>query len=220
MGISPKSTKTAASTVGIEFNNPPILAVVYAARSRAFLKFPSLRTTIKMLVQNPPISRSSTWVSGTLRWLRRFCPDVFTVGSDDAHALVKQSCWDRFNHSSGSRTLQRFLENRFDTTTDFLAIGLRYPRLSKGFSWLSRIRVGGFWTARQLATIGYLDRRYLSECPICDCIVPSGETINHVLVGCARWADIRARYLGSLLQRGDATNFLALDVVQKTKVSR
>jgi hypothetical protein len=30
--ISPKSTKTAASTVEIEFNNPPILAVVYGQK--------------------------------------------------------------------------------------------------------------------------------------------------------------------------------------------
>jgi hypothetical protein len=122
--------------------------------------------------------------------------------------LVKQSCWNRFNKSRASRTLQHYLDSRFDLTNNFLNIGLRYPRLSKGFNWLSRLRVGAFWTARQLARIGYLDQRYLTECPICGSELPSGESVNHMLLGCPRWNEFRDQFLSDLLGRWDTTNLL------------
>ncbi|PVV04299.1 hypothetical protein BB560_001206 [Smittium megazygosporum] len=45
-------------------------------RERAYFKYPSLRTWISDLVKQPIRSQTSTWVTGTARWMKRYCQTV------------------------------------------------------------------------------------------------------------------------------------------------
>ncbi|PVV01414.1 hypothetical protein BB560_004167, partial [Smittium megazygosporum] len=45
-------------------------------RERAYFKYPTLRTWISDLVKQPIRSQTSTWVTGTARWMKRYCQTV------------------------------------------------------------------------------------------------------------------------------------------------
>ncbi|PVU97148.1 hypothetical protein BB561_000739 [Smittium simulii] len=54
-----------------------------------------------------------------------------------------------------------------------------------------------YWTARRYAKSGFIENRFIEECPFCRNIAP--ETIEHILLECSRWqalrADILAQYI-------------------------
>ncbi|PVU87687.1 hypothetical protein BB561_006223, partial [Smittium simulii] len=53
------------------------------------------------------------------------------------------------------------------------------------------------YTARRYAKSGFIEKRFIEECPFCRNIAP--ETIEHMLLKCSRWqalrADILAQYI-------------------------
>jgi hypothetical protein len=52
-------------------------------------------------------------------------------------------------------------------TQAYMWLGVRYPQLSRGFHWLTRLRLGSFWTAKRLARIGWLVDEFRTKCPFC-----------------------------------------------------
>ena len=80
-------------------------------------------------------------------------------------------------------------------TPAYVWLGVRYPQLSRGFHWLTRLRLGSFWTAKRLARIGWLVDEFRTKCPFCG-LVGTGEDEAHFLLICARWNDARDKHLG------------------------
>lgn len=200
--ISAKSSITSTCTLSLELGIPPIHITVTAARARAYRKYPRLRTTIASLFQNKPKGLGSqTWISGSYMWLCRFCPESLQqdLSPTDAHALVKERSMSRYRATAKSKTTKTHIESNFEKTNDYLKVAPHYPSLSRGFNWLSRLRVGAFWTARRYCKIGWLPQQYLTLCPFCNS-EGSGETVEHMLLSCSRWNRERSRHITRPLQ--------------------
>jgi hypothetical protein len=200
-----RSTLVSNGVLGLEFGIPPVTAMVSAARARGFTKYHRLRTLISLLVQSPVSSRNAkhTWVTGSRRWLKRFCPDVLTAhvpgqAAEQAAALtptgvsirVKKTVWARVNRSSGSSTARIYGEGGYDVTSGYLWEALQYPLEPLGIHWLTKARVNALWTARSYARIRWLPEEYRTRCPFCN-LGDHGETLGHLLVECPRWDEQR-----------------------------
>lgn len=197
--LKPRCSITSSGTLGLEFGIDSIHAMASSARSRAYVKYPTLRTTIADLMMAPPVSRKRTWVTGSRMWLRRYCPLVIVEqqSSKVVANLVRESVRNR--GIKNSITAVRYCDNGFEQSKAYLKYSCRYTSLSSGVHWLCRLRVNAFWTVTALQKIGWLPDRFSSLCPFCN-IVSTGETIEHLLTVCRRWRTQRNRYLGMLLR--------------------
>ena len=199
-GLKITSSCTSTATLALEFGIIPLAAITSAARTRAYLKYPTLRTYIADLVQAPMSNRKKTWVSGTPLWLRRYHNDALLCGSPTTAAdLVKSRLCDKL--SRGGITSERYRECQLSQSVQYLSVAYQYPNIVKGIWWLTRMRVSAFWTAVAFERIGWLPNRYRNRCPFCN-MVGTGETIEHLLMVCPQWADHRRQYLGSLINIG------------------
>jgi hypothetical protein len=111
---------------------------------------------------------------------------------------VKSLVWDRFN-SCGGVSFSRYSESNMKETSHYLKIAIRFPSLARGFHWLSRIRLGCFWTTHRLAQIGWVSSEFKDKCPFCLGYSSGGEDIMHFLLICPRWAQVRNTYLDPLV---------------------
>jgi hypothetical protein len=71
-GVGAKGPGVATSPQLWELGIAPIEATAAAARTRAFLKPPTLNPCTSDLDSQPGRVRPSTWTYGTVRWLDRF----------------------------------------------------------------------------------------------------------------------------------------------------
>jgi exonuclease III len=196
MKLGPKNSSTSTALLGVEFNIPTVYAAVCAARARGYRKYAGLRTTISELVRRPMVSRKRTWVSATRFWLRRFCPEALTAETAEAASrLVCGMVWFRMNRRAESKSLETYGTYAMVDTQAYLWLGVRYPHLSRGFHWLTRLRLGSFWSAKRLARIGWLAAEFRTKCPFCG-EMGTGEDEAHFLLVCTRWNDARLRHLG------------------------
>jgi exonuclease III len=191
---------TSSSALGLEFDVAPLAATTSAARTRGFLKYRSLRTYIADLVASPPTTRNWTWVSGSRRWLQRYCATALQVQPIcDAVDSVKNIITTK--HQQGSTVAERYMRWRLDQSRQYLKEVHRFPSDCKGLLWLTRLRVNAFWSARAFQKIRWLPEEYDSLCPFCN-LHGSGETIEHFLATCSKWHAERRLYLGHLLDMG------------------
>lgn len=195
VGLRSKSCVTSPITISSELQIPSIMAVVSAARTRAFLKFPHLRTVISELMVSSPVCRKRTWVTGTQMWIRRFCPEAELIPNPSQGAVtVKNQLSDRLitsNHDC--MTLVRYNAYGYYKTRHYLKHATRYPALAKGITWLCRFRIGSIWTSDRLVKIKVLPNRYVNRCPCCNAF--GVETYEHILLQCIKWNAERADYL-------------------------
>ena len=209
-GLSPKST---VSNVALwrEFGVRPICALAAARRARAYQKCRNLRTWASALTIHPYRARKWTWMSGTVRWLRRYLPRLHpseTLQETDAW-------WDLTpkglkNATQGavalreetlgirrSKTAKRYTEADFDKKR-VVSLRMACPAaFSVGLSYLVQCRVNGVWWGRRLAHAGLIHERYRSVCPCCQ--QQSPETMEHALLECSRWDAYRVN-IGGLIQ--------------------
>ncbi|PVU91745.1 hypothetical protein BB561_004232 [Smittium simulii] len=59
-----------------------------------------------------------------------------------------------------------------------------YPELKTHINYVFKIRNRTYWTARRYAKSGFIEKRFIEECPFCRNIAP--ETIEHMLIECSR----------------------------------
>jgi hypothetical protein len=65
---------TDPTTASLEFNIPPVAAVMAAGRARAYAKFPSSKTQVTQIypaIMHNPLRRDQSWAEDTERWLRQ-----------------------------------------------------------------------------------------------------------------------------------------------------
>ncbi|PVU93119.1 hypothetical protein BB561_003449 [Smittium simulii] len=66
------------------------------------------------------------------------------------------------------------------TSCNWMGLELVYPELKKHINYVFKIRNGTYWTARRYAKSGFIEKKYIEECPFCRNIAP--ETIEHMLL--------------------------------------
>ncbi|PVU86784.1 hypothetical protein BB561_006554 [Smittium simulii] len=104
-----------------------------------------------------------------------------------------------FGKWSGSRTWISDLikcpyKNRCDTwagtSCNWMGLELVYPELKTHINYVFKIRNGTYWTARRYAKSGFIEKRFIEECPFCRNIAP--ETIEHVLLELSGYKGMRS----------------------------
>lgn len=223
--LGDRSSLTSTATLGVELGVPPIASMTAAARARAYVKYPTVRTVVSLLARNPPVrsGRRQTWLTGSRMWLRRYSPEVIAGVEDrqDPEMLalapstvarqVRQIVWTRTNRASGGQGLQRYMSCAFDETRDYIGEAVRFPADAMGVHWLLRARVDSIWTGHQYARIRWLPEEYKVRCPFCD-VGHHGETLSHMLVACPRWQESRQVLLQTMID--EARQHLEVDPVR------
>jgi hypothetical protein len=117
VGVGAKAHGVATTPLLRGLGIAPTEAMAVAARTRAFLKAPTLNTCISNLVRQPSRMRPNTCTYGTVRWLDRFArtsaelaqnvrvpPAWWSLQPRVASNLVKAAVWGRFETSSPTCT--------------------------------------------------------------------------------------------------------------------
>lgn len=194
------SSITATSTLNLEFGIDPLAITAAAARTRGYFKYFTLRTYIADLMKSPPCTRKWTWVTGSSKWLRRYCVEALEVSSSDAAITAVKAALDS-QLRKGSKTTERYLDSQLDKSVVYLKRTAKYPDYQRGIFWLTRLRVNAFWTAKAFQKIKWLPDVFRYVCPFCN-QNGSGETIEHLLSHCASWHDERRECIGELIDMG------------------
>ncbi|PVU96745.1 hypothetical protein BB561_000983 [Smittium simulii] len=66
------------------------------------------------------------------------------------------------------------------TSCNWMGLKLVYPELKTHIKYMFKIRNGTYWTAQRYAKSGFIEKKYIEECPFCRKI--SLETIEHMLL--------------------------------------
>ncbi|PVU88199.1 hypothetical protein BB561_005971 [Smittium simulii] len=82
-----------------------------------------------------------------------------------------------FESSSPSSTLA---DTEAGTSCNWMGLELVYPELKTHINYVFKIRNGTYWTARRYAKSGFIEKRFIEECPFCRNIAP--ETIENILL--------------------------------------
>jgi hypothetical protein len=195
-GCRSRNVLCAARVLWIEMGVPPLAALMAGARLRGYTKWPNSLSWIGVLRQNPPpAARTVTWVSGTLRWIRRWCPTLnygdAVIGPERsprmwAH-LVMQVTAERLilDPANKPRSLNEYLERQLELTRGYIKHARAFPSLARGVGLLLQMRAGCFWTAFLAARSKVAPGIWLRRCPGCLEDVP--ETVEHFLWECPRW---------------------------------
>jgi hypothetical protein len=199
------SNVLSAEVASCEFDIPPISAIVAGLRTRALLKYPTLRTVVAQLVQHATQlgSAKHSWTKGGRIWLKRYGGPGFlmTLTPTEGSTLVRTNTWNRHQDHSTAVTLHHYLRSHFFQSSAYLKRTLWYPNDSVGVQWLTKARLGVLWPTRRYARIGLVrGDPWLQRCPFCNEESLQGETVEHLFVVCPTWLPERREFLWSALE--------------------
>ncbi|PVU93505.1 hypothetical protein BB561_003249 [Smittium simulii] len=161
------------------------------ARTRAFGKWTSLRTWISDLIKCPYKHRCDTWVSGCTRWAKKYNGNINKIKN------TSETLNNRQKKNDKSQISKWIADTEAGTSCNWMGLELVYPELKTHINYVFKIRNGTYWTARRYAKSGFIEKRFIEECPFCRNIAP--ETIEHIHFKCSRWqalqVDILAQYI-------------------------
>jgi len=154
-----------------------------------------LETLISWLVQFRSKSRKRTWVSGSSAWLNRTYPGWRKYEKKPKSLALKlvRFLWKKYDYSNctSSKSAEDYHKYNLSSSAPWVKFVPCSINLTTGVTALSKIRTGSFWTAKRLARIGYLPRRYISECPFCG-MKNGGEDLVHFFLNCSAWQEERS----------------------------
>jgi exonuclease III len=181
----------------LETQSPSIHALASARRCRALAKFPTLSSWIRVLMAHPLGGRTSTWLSGGLRWRKRFVQKQAAQSPESAAAWYQECIQQVTNREvglavdSGPLAAYEYVSYGLHETASWVRKVDYDPAASWGAISLLRLRMGCYWTSRKLARCQLLPQRFLHECPMCGEAEP--ETVPHIILRCAAWETVRQR---------------------------
>jgi hypothetical protein len=188
---SPKSKNSiyGANALYDEFKVPPIAASAAVAMCRALDKYRTLATFVPEVLSVPQ-SRPGTlyWASLVRRWVSRFRIDLASksLKSDVLHLLR-----ERATKTDSTLSWAQALNARYISTRSFHLVGLLYPQLSQGFTWVIRLRLNAVWTGYRAASAGLIPPFYRAHCVACCAPVQPTAHIAHLLFDCRKFYAIR-----------------------------
>ncbi|PVU86387.1 hypothetical protein BB561_006722, partial [Smittium simulii] len=135
---------------------------------------------------------SSTWVSGTLRWQKKYNA---TIEQGATRATIEA----RNVRNDRSRISSWLNKHKMQNSSNWISLQLLYPELRIGLNIIGKIRTGAYWTTERLAKSHLISKIYREKCPCCNVNVP--ENIEHILIDCKRWAAVRSETIGQFIPR-------------------
>lgn len=225
MGSREKNTSISVGALWRELGIPPVSAMAAGRKARAFKKYGSLRTWVRVMFQYP-IDSTSVWRGSTQSWLKKYyegpvskgiSADCMGSGSDEGMTYSKRVMrvvWARKEGKRMCTSLKQYLEYGFGDTvwSSMRAIPMvavaDQVRLGRGLRMLSLCRMGAFPTAARMAkswkgckTPPPLPEEFQTKCPCCGQRVEGGETVEHIILACSRWQEQRGSYIEPLMSR-------------------
>jgi exonuclease III len=192
VGSSSKNTIFSVLALRRELDIESVHELVMHARTRAYFKFPNLKTWIANLVEQPAEQRKHGWVKGTQIWLRRY-PKVDLKGSaQEASGKLKEYFKTIEERSEQARALAyvNYCSSGYIGTRTYIAKGAETPRLARGINWLTRARVGAIWTTKRAAQATLIPRDWGDKCPACEGEIDVPE-MEHVILNCPTYSKER-----------------------------
>jgi exonuclease III len=200
-----------------EMRMKPICAIAAGRRARAYSKCFGLKTWINQLVKKPLRIQKWTWVTGTTRWVSRFCKRHSPLPLADweewwhwephvCRAKVEEAVMIRefgIRDADGYRARP---ETREYTRMEYVRQPLVRarvpydPALVTGLTWISRFRIKTVATTAQMFAWGKLTPYWTTRCPCCNALEQQ-EDAAHLFFECSRWHTHRQKYLGSLVRQ-------------------
>ncbi|PVU85226.1 hypothetical protein BB561_006973, partial [Smittium simulii] len=109
--------------------------------------------------------------------------------------------FEKFEHgqkkNDKSQISKWIADTEAGTSCNWMGLELVYPELKTHINYVFKIRNGTYWTARRYAKSGFIEKRFIEECPFCRNIAP--EKIEYMLLEYSWWqalrADILAQYI-------------------------
>lgn len=190
-----------------------IAATVASRRTRAYLKFPSLKTWIAVLLNNPLRLNQKNWLTITEMWLNRQVKagvgasknkqghlQDFTKTKMQSMRLVRDTVqhstrvqWTKtapglvnYYASNYNSLYQNPVKSRVRDTW--------VPYFGSGLCMVSLMRGNGYPTYRRLFSAKLVQR---ARCPFCES--DRSETRAHLLLHCSAWSEERERYIRKLI---------------------
>ena len=191
VGMTQSSHSTSFNTLSVELNIPTMIAVTSAARVRAFYKYQNSKTIIGILVHNTVKGRN--WVSETTNWVKKRCPECTGL-------CPKKVVLNYFNRKlicQRSVTLDNYLNLELNCSRSLIEDSNKYVNIAKGVQYLTKIRIGAFWTCPKLVKIGWINNLWQDTCPCC--LHNEPESIYHIVLECSTWIQQRNDYLLNLI---------------------
>ncbi|PVU87399.1 hypothetical protein BB561_006355, partial [Smittium simulii] len=93
------------------------------------------------------------------------------------YKLAKRS---KLKKNDKSQISKWIADTEADTSCNWMGLELVYPELKTHINYVFKIRNGTYRTARRYAKSGFIEKRFIEECPFCRNIAP--ETIEHILL--------------------------------------
>ncbi|OMJ22903.1 putative RNA-directed DNA polymerase from transposon BS [Smittium culicis] len=190
---------TALSRLRSEMKIDDIFTRASVARERGHNKWTTSKTWITELINKPFKNRLDTWVSGTVRWKKRFLKGA-------GNNTTAQALRARKIRNDHSKITQWVIKNNLGLTSNWMGLELAYPEQARGIRLLAKVRMGAFMTAQSLANSRFISEDYKLKCPFCN--VSEAETVEHMLLRCQKWNSQRSNCIGTFI--GDNTANLNL----------
>lgn len=207
LGLTWGNRRTCLAVMCAELGIPPLYAHFAAYRARLYIKIPSMRTFVRLILLFPLkggiVRQGRPWSQSTRIWLQRYCPSVLDLHPSKSK-LAGQMVRDELTNyvwRDGSSLLNRtqsafrYKTHSFFETCDYVRLASQFPDLAIGVMTLAQMRCNAFWTASALNSIGFIVGDWKNKCPCCELPIIGGETYKHILVQCAKWRDERSEML-------------------------
>jgi exonuclease III len=203
-----KNTVFAHTCLLVELGLKPFHQMVIEARVRLYYKSRLLQTWPALLLEGGSTQAKWTWKKGTEIWLKSYVKaDVGTCDYAETTRLVRQYFADKVlkelrNTSAG----RQYCKWELSKTRAYLDTALKFPALSRGVNWLTRLRISGIWTGRRAVLIGLVDESLDGVCPACLGEIGSVPELQHIVMTCPRLNAERDEYLNVLLNSGEISS--------------
>jgi exonuclease III len=192
VGSGSKNTIFSVLALRRELDIESVHELVMHARTRAYFKFPNLKTWIAKLMELPAEQRKHGWIKGTQTWLKKY-PKVDLKGSNqEASVKLKEYFKTIEEKSAQARTLAyvNYCSSGFIGTRAYITNGVEVPRLARGINWLTRARIGAIWTTKRAAQATLIPQNWGEKCPACEREIDVPE-MEHVILSCPTYSEER-----------------------------
>jgi len=192
-----RNTRVPVAYLQREYDIQPLDVMAATRRARLYWKAMYTKTWLKDLVLHPSRDRRWTWVTGTMRWIKKKgeqleAPLEHTVRRQLVESLGARLALEVWTKSRTSG-YQQYKESGMLETKGFWK-GMN-PRWGRGIRLLCLFRADAVWTVPRLCAAGMLPWDMAETCPACG--EKRAETRGHILWECEAWSEQRARMINT-----------------------
>ena len=182
-----------------EFGVQPLYVSAAVARARGLHKWTNSTTMIRDLIRDTSFkSKKSTWIKEARRWLKLMKIELDQPFEELRRQLVSDRM-EKLRHKDRSVVSGWADSLSIKDGCNIRRMQLKHGCSSLGMSMLIRLRTGTFLFTNQMVRLQLLPSRFKNRCVCCDEAVT--ENVQHLLIECRAFDDLRARYLTPVISR-------------------